>query len=94
MRATQTGSPRGEAHGSERIKRPTNFGCILPVRAMRRDCSRRERKSELEISDQVWVLPLSPFLHWASNFAYCSGVRIDFACSMYLASLASEQPAF
>jgi hypothetical protein len=44
-------------------------------------------------SDQVCVLSLSPFLHWASNFAYCSGVRIDFAASMYLASLASVQPA-
>ena len=52
------------------------------------------RVNLLQVRDQVCVLPFSSFLHWALNFAYCAGVRTDFADSMYLVSLASEQPAF
>src|SRR6266404_2614326 len=48
----------------------------------------------LQVRDQVCVLSFSPFLHWASNFVYCSFVRIPFASCMYFASLALEQPAF
>src|SRR5947199_4922982 len=66
----------------------------FPVHATRRDCSRREPKSNCKLENQACVLSFSPFLHWALNFAYCSGVRIDFASCMYLLSLPSEQPAF
>src|SRR6266481_7735387 len=33
--------------------------------------------------DQVCVFSFSPCLHWALNFAYCSGVRIPLAVSVY-----------
>src|SRR6266446_4418013 len=67
---------------------------IESVHGTRRDCSRREALIWLQVRDQVCVLSFSPFLHWASNFVYCSFVRIPFASCMYLASLALEQPAF
>ena len=42
----------------------------------------------------VWVLSFLPSLHSALNFANCSLFRMPFASCLYLASLASEQPAF
>src|SRR2546423_8648273 len=43
--------------------------------------------------DQACVLSFPCPLHSASNFVNCSLVRIDFASSVYFASLASLQPA-